>query len=177
MQFILRAAAAAALLAFPAFAFPNAGFTASAQTASGQTYKLGALTITAPWTRATPKGAPVAGGYVRITNTGVQADRLTGGSFELSGGFEVHEMAMEGEVMRMRELKGGIEIKPGETVELKPGGFHLMFTDLKAPVATGKPIKGRLTFEKAGSIDVEFAVAPIGAASPGAGAARGGHNH
>lgn len=177
MRFFLRAAAAAALFALPAFAFSPAGFTASAQTAAGQTYKLGALTITAPWTRATPKGAPVAGGYVRITNTGAQADRLTGGSFELSAGFEVHEMAMDGGVMRMRELKDGIEIKPGETVELKPGGLHLMFMELKAPVTTGKPLKGRLTFEKAGSIDVEFAVAPIGAAAPGASAPRGGHNH
>ncbi len=86
--------------------------TAAAQTAQEQTYKLGALTITAPWTRVTPKGAKVAGGYVRITNTGKEADRLVGGSFDLSARVEVHEMAVEGGVMRMRELTKGLRSSP-----------------------------------------------------------------
>lgn len=150
---------------------------AAAQTAQEQSYKLGALTITAPWTRVTPKGAKVAGGYVRISNTGKEADRLTGGSFDLSGRVEVHEMAVEGGVMRMRELRQGLEIKPGETVELKPGGLHLMFMDMKAPLEVGKPVKGRLTFEKAGSIDIEFRVAPIGATTPGGSGGAGGPDH
>ena len=176
-KFIL-AAASATFMSAAVFAPTQFMSTAVAQTAPEQTYKLGPLTITAPWTRATPRGAQVAGGYVRITNTGTQADRLTGGTFDLSAKVEVHEMAMDGSIMRMRQLSGGLEIKPGETVELKPGGLHLMFMDLKSPVATGKPVKGRLTFEKAGSIDVEFAVAPIGAASPGASAGHGaGHGH
>ena len=177
MKNFIRAAAIAALVAGAVLA-PLRIVPAIAQAASGQTYKLGPLTIAAPWTRATPRGAQVAGGYVRITNTGAEADRLTGGSFDLSARVEVHEMAMDGAVMRMRQLSGGLEIKPGETVELTPGGLHLMFLDLKAPVATGKPVKGRLTFEKAGSIDVEFAVAPIGASSPAASAGHGsGHGH
>jgi uncharacterized protein YcnI/copper(I)-binding protein len=149
--------------------------TAAAQTAQEQTYKLGALTITAPWTRVTPKGAKVAGGYVRITNTGKEADRLVGGSFDLSARVEVHEMAVEGGVMRMRELTKGLEIKPGETVELKPGGYHLMFMDMKGALEAGKPAKGRIVFEKAGAVDVEFRVAPLGATSPIGGAHGGGH--
>jgi uncharacterized protein YcnI/copper(I)-binding protein len=153
---------------------------AAAQTPQEQTYKLGALTITAPWTRVTPKGAKVAGGYVRITNNGKEADRLTGGTFTLSARVEVHEMAVDGGVMRMRELTQGLEIKPGETVELKPGGYHLMFMDMKGPLEAGKPVRGRITFEKAGAIDVEFRVAPLGATSPtgsppASAAPKGGH--
>ena len=129
---------------------------ATAQIAQEQSYKLAALTITAPWTRVTPKGAKVAGGYVRITNTGTDPDRLVGGSFDLSARVEVHEMSVEGGVMRMRELAKGLEIAPGASVELKPGGLHLMFMDMSGALEAGKPVKGRLTFEKAGSIDVEF---------------------
>lgn len=186
MQKVLLAASVAAFMAlvasnpFSACApFACGGIrlisTAAAQTAQEQTYKLGALTITAPWTRVTPKGAKVAGGYVRITNTGKEADRLVGGSFDLSARVEVHEMAVEGGVMRMRELTKGLEIKPGETVELKPGGLHLMFMDMKGALEAGKPVKGRIVFEKAGAIDVEFRVAPLGATSPTGGGHGGGH--
>ncbi|MFN3892186.1 MAG: DUF1775 domain-containing protein [Beijerinckiaceae bacterium] len=139
---------------------------AAAQPVQEQSYRLGDLTITAPWTRVTPKGAKVAGGYLRITNTGKEPDRLTGGTFDLSARVEVHEMAVEGGVMRMRQLSRGLEIKPGQTMELKPGGYHLMFMDMKGALEAGKPVKGRLTFEKAGTIDVEFHVAPLGATSP-----------
>lgn len=168
----LPAAFAAAFLA--GFAGQS---VASAQTAQGKVYTLGSLTIVEPWTRATPKGAPVAGGYLRITNAGAQPDRLTGGSFALSGRVEVHAMEMDGSVMRMRHLPDGLEIKPGQSVELKPGGLHLMFVDLKSPVMVGKPVKGALTFEKAGSIEVEFTVAPIGATAPSKGGHGAGHGH
>src|SRR4051794_30527174 len=96
-----------------------------ASSAHAQDYKVGSLVIDHPWTRATPKGAAVAGGYVKITNTGSTSDRLTGGSAEVSRKFEVHEMSMEGGVMKMRELKNGIEIPPGRTIELKPGSYHI----------------------------------------------------
>ena len=125
-------------------------------------YKLGDLVIRQPWVRATPKGAPVAGGYVTITNTGKSADRLTGGTFTGAGEVQVHEMAVTGGIMKMRHLDNGLEIKPGTTVTLKPGSYHLMFMKLKGGVAPGKPVKGSLTFEKAGKIDVEFAVGAIG---------------
>lgn len=135
-----------------------------AQTAP--TYKAGAITVASPWTRATPKGAPVAGGYATITNNGAQADRLIGGSFAHASGVEVHTMSMDGGVMRMRKLAEGLEIKPGETVQLKPGGLHLMFVDLKQPVTAGATIKGSLRFEKAGEIEMEFPAARMGSTTP-----------
>ncbi len=126
-------------------------------------YKLGALEIDHPWVRATPKGAKTAAGYVVIRNAGSTADRLIGASLADSGRAEVHEMTMDGGVMRMRPLPEGIEIKPGESVALKPEGLHLMFVDLKAPLVKDRPVKGTLTFAQAGSVDVEFSVQGIGA--------------
>ena len=137
-------------------------------------YNAGALKISAPWTRATPRGAQVGGGYLKITNTGKEADRLIGGSLPAAGRFEVHEMSMEGGMMKMRHLANGLEIRPGESVELKPGGYHLMFMQLKEPLVTGKPLKGTLVFEKAGTVEIEYDVAPIGAREMPAG---GGHSH
>jgi periplasmic copper chaperone A len=130
--------------------------------AYAQDYKAGSLVIDRPWTRATPKSATVAGGYLKITNTGSTSDRLTGGSAEVSRKFEVHEMSMDGGVMKMRELKNGLEIPPGATVELKPGSYHIMMTNLSRPLAKGDKVKGSLTFEKAGKVDVEFAVEALG---------------
>jgi periplasmic copper chaperone A len=128
--------------------------------------KVGALVIEAPWTRATPTGAKVAGAYMTITNTGTTPDRLVGGTFPLADRFEVHEMATTNGVMTMRELAKGLEIAPGQKVELKPGGLHLMFMDLKGQLREGQPIKGTLVFEKAGTVEVEYRVAPIGARAP-----------
>ena len=139
--------------------------------AGAKIYKAGSLSIEAPWTRATPGGAQVAGGFMKITNSGSEADRLVGGSVPFAGRFEVHEMAMDGGVMKMRETKG-LEIKPGQTVELKPGGYHVMFMGLKQGPKEGQTIKGTLMFEKAGTVEIEYRVAPIGAAAP----AGGGHS-
>ena len=106
-----------------------------------------------------------------ITNAGPTPDRLVGGSFPLAAKVEVHEMRMEGDVMRMKPVEGGLEIGPGATVELKPGGYHLMFMDLKEPLKEGETIKGTLVFEKAGSVAVEYAVRGMG------GAASSEHKH
>lgn len=138
-------------------------------------YKIGSLEIGHPWSRATPKGAAVAAGYLKITNTGSTADRLIGGTGAFSGRFEIHEMSMKGGVMQMRPVTGGIEIKPGETVELKPGSFHLMFLDLKQPLEKGQRVKGTLTFEKAGSVEVEYAVEAIGGTPGGGHSGHSGH--
>ena len=129
-------------------------------------YNLGPLKIGHPWARATPKGAAVAGGYLKITNTGTTPDRLIGGSAAFAGRLEIHQMSEQGGVMKMRHLPKGIEIKPGETVELKPGSFHVMFMDLKQPlVKDQKPRpKGTLVFERAGTIEVEYAVEAVGGA-------------
>lgn len=132
-------------------------------------YTVGAIKVVQPWVRETPKGAKVGGGYMTITNTGTTSDRLVGGTTPVAGRFEIHLMSMDGGVMKMRQLENGIEIKPGETVELKPSGLHVMLMDLKQPFAKGGEIKGTLRFEKAGSLDVVFPVQGMGAPPPGKG--------
>ncbi|MFL5111193.1 MAG: DUF1775 domain-containing protein [Microvirga sp.] len=136
---------------------------AATAAAAGPAYRVGALVVEAPWSRATPGGAKVAGGYMRITNAGTEPDRLIGGSLPAAARFAVHEMSMQGEVMRMRPLETGLEIKPGATVELKPGGYHIMFMDLTEPLKEGQTLKGTLLFEKAGAVTVEYAVRGIAA--------------
>lgn len=135
--------------------------------ASAHDFKIGQIEIDHPWTRATPKGATVAGGYLKITNKGTQPDTLTGGSADGAGRFEIHEMKMEGGIMKMRPVAGGITIKPGETVELKPGGYHLMLMGLKDQLQQGKNVKGTLTFEKAGKVDIEYTVEAAGSTPKG----------
>lgn len=137
-----------------------------APAAGAPAVKAGALVIEAPWARATPGGAKIGGGYLKITNTGAEPDRLIGGSFPVAARFEVHEMARDGDVMRMRALPQGLEIKPGETVELKPGGLHIMFVELREPLKEGQTVRGTLNFEKAGQVPVAFSVRSIGATAP-----------
>jgi len=160
---ILRVFASALLLA------------SSAIGAHAHDYAAGSIRIDHPWTRATPKNAPVAGGYLKITNTGTTPDRLTGGSIEVAKRFEIHEMKIDGGVMKMRELKDGLDIAPGATVELKPGSYHIMMKNLSRPLATGEKVKGSLSFEKAGKIDVEFAVEAIGGSPAGVKTKEHGH--
>jgi len=127
-------------------------------------YKAGPLKIEHPWSRATPGGAKVGGGYLVIENTGSTADRLVSASVpSISDRAEFHEMAINNGVMTMRPLDSGVTIAPGAKVEFKPGGYHIMFMELKQPLKQGESIKGTLTFEKAGSVDVEFKVEAIGA--------------
>ena len=140
-----------------------AGFLSlAAATAHARDYKAGSLDIADPWSRATPKGASVAAGYMKITNTGAAPDRLINGSSDAAPTFEVHEMTMDNGVAKMRPVKGGLEIKPGETVELKPGSFHVMFVGLKKPLSAGDHIKATLVFEKAGTVNVEYDVRAMG---------------
>lgn len=138
-----------------------------AQTPSAAIIKAGDLVISAPSVRQPPKGARVAGGFMKITNTGTIPDRLVDGSAGFAKRFEVHEMAMDGGVMKMRELPKGLEIKPGETVELKPGGFHLMFLDVTNAPTPGTSAKVKLRFERAGEIEIDMFVTPAAAAVPG----------
>jgi periplasmic copper chaperone A len=128
----------------------------------------GPLKISAAWARATPKGASVGGGYLNITNTGTTPDRLTGGSTDVANRFELHEMSVDNGVMKMRPLAQGLEIKPGQTVELKPSGYHIMFVGLKQQLERGQHVKATLMFETAGKVDVDFAVEGVGAQTGGA---------
>jgi hypothetical protein len=119
------------------------------------------------WSRATPPGATVGAGYFTVTNKGSAPDRLIGVTSTAADHAEVHEMTMKNGVMTMRPLANGIEIKPGETVQLKPGGNHVMMFGLKQPLKAGEKVRGTLTFEKAGTVDIEFAVQGIGGPAPG----------
>jgi copper(I)-binding protein len=130
---------------------------------ASDTYKIGDLVVVSPWSRATPGGAKIGGGYLKVTNTGTAADRLTGATAGFADHVEIHEMSMTNGVMKMRPLDNGLEIKPGETVELKPGGFHMMFMDLKQQLKQGDALKVTLKFEKAGALDVNFSVNALGA--------------
>ena len=132
-------------------------------TAHAGDYTVGSLTITNPWSSATPKGATVGAGYMKITNTGTVPDRLIGISSDSASKLEVHEMKMQNGVMKMRPVQGGVEIKPGETVELKPESFHVMFVGLKKPLTAGDHIKAELVFEKAGTVNIEYDVLAMGA--------------
>jgi copper(I)-binding protein len=141
-----------------------AALTMSAQ---AQDITAGTLKISAPWTRATPKGASVGGGYLTITNTGTAPDRLVSGTSDVSSRFEIHEMSMDNGVMKMRSMPKGLEIKPGETVTFRPGGYHVMFMGLKQPFEQGKRVKATLEFEKAGKVELDFAVEGVGAQTGG----------
>jgi hypothetical protein len=151
------------------------------QTAQAEDFSVGSLKISAPWVRATPNGAAVGGGYMTITNTGTTSDRLVGGSSDLSARFEIHAMSMDNDVMKMRSAGNGVEIKPGQTVEFNPGGYHVMFVGLKKSFEQGQQVPALLKFEKAGSVAVKFRVESIGAHSGGNSAMPGGgqtqHGH
>ena len=140
--------------------------TGTAAPVSAHDYKVGGLTISHPWIRATPKGAAVAGGFVTITNTGAATDRLVGGGVTGASRAEVHATTTEGGVARMAPVEGGLEIKPGETIKLAPGGYHLMFMGLKGSFVDGELIEGTLQFQNAGRVPVEFEVQSVGAQAP-----------
>ena len=130
-------------------------------------YDIGSIHITQSWARATPKGASSGAAYVTITNNGKTPDRVSCVSSDASAQCQIHTMTMENGVMKMRPVEGGVELKPGETVMLKPSSFHIMLVNLKQPLEQGKTIDATLQFEKAGTVKVEFPVLAIGAAAPG----------
>jgi periplasmic copper chaperone A len=123
----------------------------------------GHLKISAAWARATPKGASVGGAYLKITNTGKTPDRLVGGSTSVAKEVQIHEMSMANGVMKMRPVAGGLEIKPGQTVTLKPGGYHVMLIGIKEPLKQGEHFKVTLEFAKAGKVEVNFVTEGLGA--------------
>ncbi|MGO1773443.1 MAG: copper chaperone PCu(A)C [Halomonas sp.] len=138
------------------------------------------MEVVQPWARATPPGAATGGGFVTITNRGEASDTLVGATSSLTDRVEIHIMEMDGDVMRMQHLPGGIEIPAGETVTLAPGGLHLMFMALSSPIEEGQPIYVTLDFQHAGSIETELQVLPVGASPEGEGARvdhHGDHHH
>ena len=145
--------------------------------ARAEDVKAGDLVITQAWTRATPNGAKIGGGYLTIENKGAAADKLVGVSAEIAGKSEVHEMAMDNGVMKMRMLDKGLVIDPGKTVKFAPGGYHLMLQELKGPLKEGEKVPVTLEFEKAGKVAVSLDVQGVGAQGPaGAGHSSGQHD-
>jgi copper(I)-binding protein len=157
-----------------AIIFATLASVALAAPALAHGFKIGDLEIGHPWSRATPNAAKIGGGYLTVKNTGKDADRLVSATVSNADHVEIHEMTMDNGVMKMRPLEKGIEIKPGETVTFAPGGYHLMFMDLKEPLKEGALVKGQLTFEKAGKVDVEFKVESIGYTGEKSGGAKDG---
>jgi copper(I)-binding protein len=125
--------------------------------AQAQPAKAADITISHPYARATAPGQPTGGGFLKLDNGGKTADRLLSASAEVSKSVELHSMKMEGDVMRMRQVDG-IDIGAGQTVELKPGGLHIMFIGLKAPLKQGDSFPMKLKFEKAGEVAVTVKV-------------------
>ena len=128
--------------------------------------KAGDLVITQAWSRATPGGAKVGGGYLTIENKGSVPDRLIGGSAAVADKIQVHEMATNNGVMTMRPLDKGLVIEPGKTVKLAPGGYHLMLLDLKSPLKQGDKLPVTLEFERAGKVSLSLDVQGMGAQGP-----------
>src|SRR5579863_700575 len=145
----------------------------SAVPAVAADYDIGSMHISQPWARATPKGADDGAGYMTITNKGSMPDRVSCVSDDASSQCQIHSMTMAGGVMRMRPVAGGLEIKPGQTVTLTPGSYHIMFVDLKHPLVQGQTVKATLKFDHAGTVEVDYPIAAIGAPAPGVAAGGG----
>lgn len=124
--------------------------------ATANEFKAGPITVDHPYARATAAGQPTGGGFMKLVNGGT-ADRLVSVSAAVSKSVELHMMKMEGDVMQMRQVDA-IELQAGKTVELKPGGYHVMFIGLKAPLKAGDTFAMKLKFEKAGEVTVDVKV-------------------
>lgn len=127
--------------------------------ASAKDATLGALLIHHPWIKVPPPGAAVAAAYAAIENTGKDDDLLLSVTVTGVGKVQLHDMKMQGDTMTMPELKDGLALPAGQTTTLKQGSFHMMLMGLKAAPKEGDVVKGSMTFEKAGTVDIEFDVA------------------
>ena len=119
---------------------------------------VGDLEITGYWARSMLPSQPAGGGFLTVTNKGSADDRMIAAKSSKAGMMQLHEMAMDGDVMKMREKEGGIVIPAGQTVQLKPGGLHIMFMDVPEAFKAGETVDVKLTFEKAGEVDLTLPV-------------------
>ena len=124
--------------------------------ARAHSYKVGAIDIGHPYARATAPGQPHGGAYLRIENHGGD-DKLVSVHAAVSQSVQLHEMKMEGDVMRMREVDM-VPVPAGKAVMLQPGGMHIMLIGLKAPLKVGDSFPMTLKFEKAGEVKVDVKV-------------------
>ena len=157
---------AGAVLAAVCLALPSA--------ARAHGVQFGAIAIGHPYARPTVAGQPVAAGYLSLDNRGA-ADRLLAASTAVAERVELHAMWLEGDVMRMR-MRDAIDLPAGAKVEFKPGGMHLMFIGLKAPLKVGEKFALTLRFEKAGTVEVVVNVQATASAAGAASAHQGMHH-
>ncbi len=134
----------------------SATYLAVSGSVLAQSASIGAIKIDNAYTRATAPGQSVAGGFMKIENKGA-ADQLVSASSPAAGEMQLHEMAMDGNVMKMREVKS-IAVPANGVVDLKHGGLHLMFINIKTPFAAGTTIPVKLKFAKAGDVDIKLPV-------------------
>ena len=156
IQLPRRASLAAVLAASLAVAVLAAGLAVAAPAlAQGH----GPIRITDAWCPPTPPGAPTAGGYLTIANLGKAPDRLTAAASPAAAQVQLHSMTTRGGVMRMRPVTDGLEVAPGQTRAVQPGGeLHLMLIGLKRPLKAGERVPMTLAFARAGAVHVDFSV-------------------
>ncbi|WNK01152.1 copper chaperone PCu(A)C [Thalassospiraceae bacterium LMO-JJ14] len=135
-----------------------------AQQASADGMNRDGIMVEQAWARATAGPAKAGAAYMTLINMGKEADRLVDVQSELAARTEIHTHLMESGIMRMRRVDG-VEIAPGTTEILQPGGLHIMFMGLKAPFKEGQELPLTLVFEKAGRIDITFEVQGVGTKS------------
>jgi periplasmic copper chaperone A len=124
------------------------------------------VSVEQPWSRATPPGAKIGVGFMRLKNAGAAAERVVGASSPVAGRVEMHVTTRDGDVMKMRQVQS-FEIAAGGSYELKPGGAHLMLVGLQRPLARGDRVPLTLKLASGAELDVELSVAELGARSPG----------
>jgi copper(I)-binding protein len=151
--------------AYSAFMFGLLLLTAGLETALAHEFAREGVTVAHPWARATPGGAKIGGAYLEIKAAAGKGDRLIGARSPVAGGAEIHSHITEGGIARMRRVDA-VVIPPGQSLVLGPGGYHVMLVDLNQPLKEGDLIKLTLVFEKAGEIEVDATVEPIGATGP-----------
>lgn len=154
------------MLFYPKTLVPALAFSAMASAALAHGYQVGSLAIEHPWSRETAAGQAVGGGFMTITNKGATEDRLVSGTSPLAAEVQLHTMSMDGGVMRMRQVEGGIAVPARGTLELKPGSYHIMFMGLKRQLRQGERFPVTLRFQRAGSVTVQFAVQPVTSTGP-----------
>jgi copper(I)-binding protein len=138
-------------------------FLAGAATAHEATSK--GVTVAHPWVRANPEGSTISAAFMEIRTDKDVSDKLISATSPVAGRVEVHTHIMDGDVMKMRRVDA-LDLKPGDSRVLKPMGDHMMLFDLKQPLKEGDLVKLQLTFEKAGTIEVEGTVEPVAANGP-----------
>ena len=161
-----RSVALAALLfvSAPGLALAHNGLTHDG-CPTGQSFAAGDIAVTGAYTRAMLPNAQAAGGYLTIANSGASSDTLTGATSQAAT-IEIHNMTMEGDVMKMAPVEGGLDIPAGGTVALAPMGYHLMFTQIGVPFKQGECVELVLHFAGAGDLPIQLNIGGVAQDEP-----------